>query len=239
MLDKPEFKLAAKALSINLDDEQLDNVFTQVDIDQSGTVDHAEFVKYCVESMRKSAPGTLPEGTDTSTIGNSLSAEQAQHGFKIAHLILDVNQNACKKPMKISVPGSPWLPLHYLLTLDCSTYTRPSTTTGNAGTSGLTGSSAAAAAADAAYHASAEPLILRILKLYPASAQQRTMEGVRYPMGCLPLEYALSRHWGLEVVEAIIKAYPLALNTIDPIKKPKGLASSSCFFMCVVSMFFF
>jgi hypothetical protein len=209
-LDKPEFKLAARALSIDLDDNALEELFVEVDKDNSGTVDHAEFVRFCVESMRKSAPGVLPEGTDVSTIANVLSAEQAQHGFKIAHLILDANPSACKKPMKLAVEGSPWSPLHYLLTLDCASYSRPM------------GGASAAAAADAAYHASAEPLILRILKINPAAASQRTMEGVRWPMGCLPLEYAISRHWGVEVVDAIIKAYPAALTTLDPVKKTKG-----------------
>mmetsp|Transcript_14637 Transcript_14637/g.19012 ORF Transcript_14637/g.19012 Transcript_14637/m.19012 type:complete len:353 (+) Transcript_14637:102-1160(+) len=218
-LDKPEFITAAKSLGIELGDDELAEIFLEVDKDNSGTVDHEEFVKFCVEAMRKAAPGTLPEGTDCSTIANVLSAEQAQHGFKIAHLILDKNPNACKHPMKLNPPGSPWLPLHYLLTLDCASYSRQSS---NGGAGGGGGGASAAAAADAAYHASAESLILRILKYFPTAASQRTMEGVRYPMGCLPLEYAITRHWGVEVVTAIIKANPLALQCLDPIKKPKG-----------------
>ena len=46
-----------KSLGIELGDDELAEIFLEVDKDNSGTVDHEEFVKFCVEAMRKAAPG--------------------------------------------------------------------------------------------------------------------------------------------------------------------------------------
>jgi hypothetical protein len=64
---------------------------------------------------------------------------------------------------------------------------------------------AAGFAAASACRAAAEPLIRAILKAHPASAQARIMETVRFQLGHLPLELAVTRGWGVGVVEAVLK----------------------------------
>jgi len=216
-VDKAEFKVAAASLGIELKEEEVDSVFEEFDADKSGTVDQEEFVRFCVSTAQKRSKGaTLPEGTDTSTVAHALSPEQAQHGFQLAHMILDKNPHACKTPMGTTPPlgatgarSSPWLPLHYVLTLDCAQYAR-----GEKGAS-------SAAAADAAFKAAAEPLIVRLCKLHPDSCKARVMEGVRFQLGSLPAEFAIARGWGAVAVKAILEAYPQAATLLDPTANKK------------------
>ena len=127
-------------------------------------------------------------------------------------------KRACRAPMPSKPPpgSSPWYPLHYLLCLDAAAYARQSE--GSASSS----SSSSAAATTAAFQAAAEPLVVRIVELFPECASKRIMEGVRFNMGNLPLELAISRGWPVGVVEAIIKAYPAGAKALDPEKKRKS-----------------
>jgi len=68
----------------------------------------------------------------------------------------------------------------------------------------------------------AEPLVLRLLEIYPASASARVQEGVRWPLGHLPLEFGLTRNWSVTVLSAIVKAYPVGVSVLDPMRKMKG-----------------
>lgn len=57
----------------------MDAIFDEFDVDKSGTVDQAEFVRFCVAtSVKRSKDAALPEGTDTSTLAHALSPEQVQ-----------------------------------------------------------------------------------------------------------------------------------------------------------------
>ena len=131
-----------------------------------------------------------------------LCPSEAQHGFATAHQILAKNPSAAKQPLKMpgKSPGSPWLPLHYLLAR------LPQASGGNG----------------ALAQSAAEPLVLRLLEIYPASASARVQEGVRWPLGHLPLEFGLTRNWSVAVVSAIVKAYPAGVSVLDPMRKMKG-----------------
>lgn len=60
------------------------------------------------------------------------------------------------------------------------------------------------------------PIVQALIKAYPAAATQRCMEGVRFPRGHLPLELAIAKGWGSEVVEPLYKAYPDAAAVLEP-----------------------
>jgi len=82
----------------------------------------------------------------------------------------------------------------------------------------------AAAAAASARRRMATPLVLDLVKAYPAACERHVMQGVRYEEGHLPLELALTRHWGADVCGAILKAYPAAEKVVESakqFKKPK------------------
>ena len=51
--------------------------------------------------------------------------------------------------------------------------------------------------------------------------QARVMEGVRWQLGNLPLEFAVTRGWPEAVVRAVVKAYPAAATALDPVRKKK------------------
>jgi hypothetical protein len=130
-----------------------------------------------------------------------LSPSEAQHGFATAHQILGKHPAAAKQPLKMpgKSPGSPWLPLHYLLAR------LPQ----------------ASGAEGALARAAAEPLVLRLLELHPPSAAARVQEGVRWPLGHLPLEFGLTRGWSTAVVAALVAAYPAGAAALDPLRKTK------------------
>jgi hypothetical protein len=112
-------------------------------------------VRYIVtETMKKrmvpaeTAEG-LPEDTDTSSLAPYINPEQVTY--------LEQNNGDCFLDAEMGqLKLLPWrrLPLHYLLTLESAHYARGQ-------------SACSAAAADAAYKASAEPLILRLIKNHP------------------------------------------------------------------------
>ena len=224
-VDREEFKVAAKSLGIHLSDADAEAAFVEFDADSSGLVDQEEFVRFCVaHALKARGNAELPAGTDTSSIASHLSAENAQHGFRTAHLILDKNSKAASQPMQSKPPpgSSPWYPLHYLLCLDAAAYARNSSSDGDGG-----GGASSAAAATAAFQAAAEPLILRVIELFPDAAAMRVMEGVRFSMGNLPVEYAISRGWHANVVEALLKAHPAAATSLDPAKNAKKFDAKS------------
>lgn len=77
------------------------------------------------------------------------------------------------------------------------------------------------------------------------------MEGVRWPLGVLPLEFAIVRGWSEVVVRALLKAFPAAAMTLDPVfvktskanpfdpKKWKPDSSKGCRWMRKIAMDFY
>ena len=135
------------------------------------------------------------EGVIYDHLGNS----GAQTGYAAALEILKKRPTAATDKMPGEGKGSPWLPLHYVLTQSV----------------GTTANTEAGQAAARARRLVAEPVILAILKAYAPAASQRCMEGVRFPRGHLPLELAIIRGWSNAIVEALIKTYPEAVTLLD------------------------
>ena len=52
-------------------------------------------------------------------------------------------------------------------------------------------------------YVAAEPLIQALLRAYAPAAAMRTMEGVRFPDGHLPLELAITRGWPASVCKMV------------------------------------
>lgn len=126
------------------------------------------------------------------------------HGLVWCDRVLKiVSWMLCRNPGVLftltNVDRSDWYPLHYILAQDVS---------------GSSGDSRAAAAK--ARRLVAVPIVQALIKAYPAAAAQRCMEGVRFPKGHLPLELAIAKGWGLEVVEPLYKAYPEAATGLEP-----------------------
>ena len=107
--------------------------------------------------------------------------------YSTAIAILKKNPKAAAAPMPGECTGSPWLALHVVLTQDSG--------------KGLGADVKAAAAA--ARRLAAEPLIQALLRAYAPAAAMRTMEGVRFPDGHLPLELAITRGWPASVCKMV------------------------------------
>lgn len=143
----------------------------------------------------------LPPDLDASKPGiiyDHLGNVGAQEGYATAMAILKKRPSAAADTMPGTGKGSPWKPLHYVLTHDAGK--------GSDQTE-------AGIAASKARRLVAEPLVLAILKAYAPAASQRCMEGVRFPKGHLPLELAIIRGWSLDVVSALVKTFPDAAST--------------------------
>ena len=89
-----EFYVAASSLGFSMTQEEAKAAFNEFDSDGSGLIDQEEFVRFCVSKALagRKENHSLSNETDTSSIAPFLSAEQAQHGFCTAHLILDKNR---------------------------------------------------------------------------------------------------------------------------------------------------
>ena len=223
VIDRDEFKQAMKVVGIE-DKTMVDDVFLKFDVDNSGSISGDEFVRYCVSEARKrSLQGPKIKNARTLVFSDFLSPSEAQHGFSMAHRLLQANPQACRAPLlNLAAPkgSSPWLPLHYLL----------------ARLPRGTGRETSIAAA--------EPLILRILELHPAQASARVMEGVRFQLGNLPLEFAVTRGWPEAVVKAVVKANPAATTSLDPLRMKKKFdkaawnptSSKGCRYMRKIAM---
>ena len=197
-----EFGLAAKALGYHIDPGHLDELCAGIDVTKDGIIDEEEFVKWIATQVPKS-PRPLPDGLDATKPGiiyEHLGNAGAQSGYGAALHILKKRPAAASDKMPGEGKGSPWMPLHYVLTQEARE------------------DGAATEAAQAAARARrlvAEPVIMAILKAYAPAASQRCMEGVRFPKGHLPLELAIIRGWSLAVVEALAKTYPEAVQVLD------------------------
>lgn len=198
-LTHEEFITAAKALGYHLSQENVKQLCREIDIDQDGIVDEEEFVKFVQANV--STTSVPPDDVIVGTIYDHLGSLGAQRGYSTALAMLKKRPEAARDrfPSNDCYKGSDWYPLHYMLTQDVSNGT---------------GDSRAAAAR--ARRLVATPVVLALIKAYPAAAAHRFMEGVRYPRGHFPLELAIAKGWGLGICEALLEAYPEAATTVDP-----------------------
>lgn len=201
-LDRDEFAVAANAIGMSINDEDIANLFETFDTNKNGKISSAEFSDFCVAEAKKK--GVLVEvPLDTSEIVSFLGPKEAGNGFMNALLALDANPDAALVPM----PDSDWLPIHCILMM------------GNIAATSESGF--AKKAADKALMDTATPLLKKIIALKPECAAKRVMPGVRYPNGQLPLFLALLRGWSFDVVKLLIDAYPEGNTTLDPISETK------------------
>ena len=136
------------------------------------------------------------------------------------------NPTLAATPLKDS---SSWLPLHALLFMYQGSPFVPEeekkkTSSPSKPSKGPKGKDADGKAVKAAIvwppMETSKHLLFALLKAYPEGASVRCLGGPQYSYkasgGLLPLSIALRRNWDADAIEAVISAYPAAIETLDP-----------------------